>query len=401
MYFPDYNPTLHDPYLYGSGNTGYPIALNPDCLLYDARDSYRAISRRFRDWDRGNGSEGSPTVPPGTPVSLFPNYYNNNEPLYTKISNETIGCSTHFTVFFCRTSSSNLSGYNVTPQFAQETIYETGLSLGIASVSYWNDDFSGFNTTTDFQLPFNYISTVQPGGITFSFYKSSEGQTYYQVLNRDHGLMKKNNFNGSNGLTGEFLSSIHPFALFDIDILKELYSYQNGYRRTKSSNSFPTNSFRIPVENVYFWGGNDTIAPVDFVDILVKSFITDVENFYNKFPLIVSLTGYIKNSILWPGDSSGLFLYKKNNKLYSIGHAYTTLSTTENDENYRGAQGPIHSGVFLPNLAYFLQTIDAPVNHFFSNKTSKRIATKTQFKQVTELLNNTNKLVEEKISELN
>jgi len=406
MYFSEYNPTLHDPYIYGAGNTGHPIALNPNCLLYDARESYRAISRRYRDWDRGNGAEGSPIVPPGTPISLYPNYYNNNEPIYTKLSEEILGCSTHFTVFFCRTPAINILPYQViTDIIKQDTIYETEIPLGIASVSFWNNDFTGFVTTTDFQLPYNWLTTQQPGGITFSYYREENGQTYYKILNNDHGVMKKNNFNGSNGLTGEFLKSIHPFSLFSFDTLKELYSTQ--YVEKKPSSSLYFYFLKIPVENVYFWGGNDTIVPVDFIRVTPPSIMAfslySNFNYNDDLPLITQISAHVKNARFWPGDSSGLILYKKENKLYSLGNATTASHVVDEKtgENYGVVSGPAHNSSFLPNLKYFLQDINISLNYFFSNKTSKRIATKIQFKKITQLLNNTNNLLEQKKSELN
>ena len=73
MYFPSYNPTIHDLYLYGPSNTGNPIGLNPNCLLYDARESYKSIGVRPRSFTVQIPSLIGPTA--GTPLSQYANYY--------------------------------------------------------------------------------------------------------------------------------------------------------------------------------------------------------------------------------------------------------------------------------------------------------------------------------------
>jgi hypothetical protein len=103
----------------------------------------------------------------------------------------------------------------------------------------------------------------------------------------------------------------------------------------------------VPVNNVYIWGGNDTIAPVEFMSFVISSLkttTTSLEINSGSWPLIQSVSFTVADSQFWPGDSSGLALYLKDGKLYAI---MTALSTITN-----GISGPVLCGGQLPSFYY-------------------------------------------------
>jgi hypothetical protein len=396
MYFPAYNPTYHDVYLYGNGNTGFPIALNPNCLLYGASGSYRAISLRYRDWIRNEAS--APPVPPSAGITSYPNYYNNNYPLYYKINNRTLGCSVHFTWFFEFGRTGNPDILSLAPPIAANAFIGAvteSLSgyTGIGFARYYNNNFSSFDDYYDFEHSFNY-KTTWPGGLTSQGYSSAKGNTYYSITPPDHGIINKRNFSGTNGITGPYLQVIHPLSILDYDTLKNILNYRN---LEISEDGYYDNSIAItvPVNNVYIWGGNDTIAPAEFMSFIISSLkttTTSLEINSGSWPLIKSVDFTVSGSQFWPGDSSGLALYLRDGKLYAI---MTALSTITN-----GISGPVLCGGQLPSFYYMTQTRGVCANYFFSNDNSIKVATTNYFTKLIDELNNSKNILNNKVQEI-
>jgi len=388
MYFSAYDPLYHDVYLYGNGNTGYPIALNPNCIIYGASGSYRSISARYRDWDVQNPST---PIPPGSGVTSYPNYYNNNEPLYYKINESTLGCSVHFTWFFEYGRTGNPDALDVNPLngFSPFRFTETLTGYtGIGFSRFYNNNFSSFNDYYDFEHCFNHTLTW-PGGITCQYYSVLQSNTYYQFLNIDHGIINKRNSTGINGITGPYLKSIHPISLLNQEQIKQITNYTSG------ANPYYSNgiSVEFEVDNVYFWGGNDTVAPVESISFSISSLKLPNESLSvsGAIPLVDTVTVKVQGSNFWPGDSSGLALFMKDGELYVIMTALTTAADT--------ISGPATCGGQFPLFYYFTQVRGVCSNHYFSNNDSIKIATTSYFTKLINELNDSKNLLNNVVQE--
>jgi hypothetical protein len=391
MYIPNYDPTYNDVYLYGAGNTGLPIALNPNCIIYGASGSYRAISTRYRDWEVQNPSI---PIPPGAGITSYPNYYNNNEPLYFKINESTLGCAVHFTWFFEYGRTDNPDILEVSPPIPDViTLSKITESLsgytGIGGAGFFNNNFSSFDNYYGFEHCFNHLNYL-PGGLTFQYYSAAKSNTYYQICNSDLGLINKRDFSGLNGITGPYLKTIHPMSILDPDILKNLDNYRTsgiGYL----SNGV---AFEVPVENVYFWGGNDTVAPVETMYFSISSLSlpsTNLNKVSSAWPLTSDVTLKVNGSNFWSGDSSGLGLFLKNGELYGIMTAYSTGTNAIN--------GPALCGSQLPTFYYMTQIRGVCSNYYFSNKDSIKVATTNYFTKLINELNNSKTLLNNVVQE--
>jgi hypothetical protein len=384
MYFAAYNPTLHDPYLYSSGNTGFPIGLNPNCLLYDARESYKAISIRYRDFDRPSLAY---PLPPGTDITLYPNYYNNNEPLYFKITDEFLSCSTHFTYFFHWDYPNNYfctNPYKINPlQFCNSDSipnaggFREGGQTGINSVKFWNSGFTGFNDISGIEHMYDYVTESSDVGLSFGIYDINQGATFYRITCVDHALMKKKNYSSSNNFGTGKLNVIHPLSVLSEEQIKNI----NDYKLSS------TDAYRVPVTDVFYWGGNDTIAPVDYISFSIPKILKST-NLNDFLPSLKSISVEIISADIWGGDSSGLMLYKKNNKLYTLGHGLFAGTSTINGNIYGSATGPVHAGTFYPSMKYFIDIIGLTAGFYLSNNTSKKIARTWHFDNIKTGLEN-------------
>jgi hypothetical protein len=396
MYFPTYDPTYHDVYLYGDGNTGFPIALNPNCLLYGASGSYRAIGLRYRDWDI---QVSAIPIPPSAGITSYPNYYNNNYPIYYKINDKTLGCSIHFTWYFEfeRGGNPDLLFPQILPPIPPigTTVTKVTESLtgytGIGFARYYNNNFSSFDDYYDFEHSFNYLNTW-PGGLTLQEYVEIRGNTYFAIAQNDHGLINKINSSGANGITGPYLQVMHPLSILDKETIKNILNY------TSSSYGYYTSpiTITVPVNDVYIWGGNDTIAPAESMSFSIASLKTTTDvNLQSSvnigWPLITAIEFKVADSEFWQGDSSGLALYLKDGKLYGLMTAYSTGTNSLN--------GPILCGGQLPNFYYMTQTRGVCSNYFFSNNDSIKVATTNYFTKLIDELNNSKNILNNKVQE--
>ena len=112
MYYAEYNPTLHDIYLYDASNTGYPIAINPNSLIAGASADFASVQIRQRRLSVADGAIEIKSPPPGTSITYYPNYYNTNIPLNIIISDKIIGTNVHYSANIPSDSFSPAAGIN-------------------------------------------------------------------------------------------------------------------------------------------------------------------------------------------------------------------------------------------------------------------------------------------------
>lgn len=378
MYFPNYDPTLHDVYLYGPSNTGLPIGLNPNCILYDCRNCYSAISLRSRAF-----SVEIKPVPPGTPTSMLPNYYNIGLPLLKSKSERTVTVAIHF---MANKPSDVLGGGS-----AQLTKY-TGFSgpNPITSISFWKPDFSGFTSYGPWTSSYNCVpleDAPETVGLQIPTYFSGSpevpgfgsGETFYQISSADYGFMDL--LNANQEMVQTPLQNIHPYSI--------LTDYQKNnlsdYLVPTTNNNTSILTYFVPVTDVYIWDGNDKIVPVDYIEFYFNkngpaSIQDSVQN------SLTQVAAYVAGSTIAVGDSSSAFLYKSGNTFYEFGQGLGIYSRTYNGITYGGIVGPVTSGSFYPSYE-FLKNKNLNENHYrISNTNDVILATNGIFTNVNNLL---------------
>lgn len=375
MYFKTYNPTIHDVYLYGPGNSGYPTSLNPNCLIYGASGSYNAISLRERQWGV-TGSCGGP--PPGASAGAYPNYYNIGYPLFWWVSETMLGACTHYSSDKpCDTKTSIILGINTS-----YLVKETGLTAsygryywdnGHTTRTYYNN-FRGIYNCVDYQ-PYSKVERYFQGwsGACASCEAQapgfSTGNTWYQIATTDYSFSRLPSFASPNKFGSKPLKSIAPWLILTENQIKGITSYLVS---SNDQNEFSLGNmvYEFPVSDVYFWGGNDTIQPVSKLrlgyrtkDVLSTSDWKSQQTIYKRGPYVQMIFDSGNETQLWEGDSSGLLLYQKGNELFSI---FSLLSTS--------GLGELHASTVLPQRDYLRTQTDIKFNHFFSNRGNTRPA---------------------------
>lgn len=379
MYFPDYNPTLHDVYLYGPSNTGTPTGLNPNCILYDCRNCYSAISIRNRAF-----TVLVEPVPPGTPTSMLANYYNAGAPLLVSKSDRVISVAMHY---MANRPSDSQGTASVLAKY-------TGLTgpFPITSVSFWKNDFSGLTSygpwtscyncvpindapgSTGFQIPVYFTGSPEVPGF-------AAGATFYQICARDYGFMDL--IPGNQQMSQTPMQHIHPYAMLTESQKDNLKDFISSYNVLSST----AIDYVIPVTDVYIWDGNDKIIPAQYIQF---SYYT--KNLGSGEPGVVNISSL---NFVWVfvaggkgavGDSSSQFLYKAGNTFYCFGQALSTAQSVINGITHGALIGPTTAGSFYPTYQY-LENKNMNENHYrFSNNTGVTLATNTIFQNVNSLL---------------
>jgi hypothetical protein len=393
MYFKNYDPTLHDVYLYGAGNTGYPVGLNPNCLIYGASASYQSISLRYRDWTV-LGNCGAP--PPGTSLGLYPNYYNIGYALFWWVSDTMLGACTHF---------SPDKPCDTTATFP--LVKETGLTASYGRY-YWDAGFSSKTYYDNFRGVYNCV-IYEPDVDIPRYFQGwsggcgacesqapgySLGATYYQITTTDHSFSRLPSVSSPNIFNGKKLRAISPLGVLTQAQIAGLTQYLVS---ANSTDEFDLGNilYEFPVNDVYFWGGNDTIQPVSKLrlgyrqlDILPNSLWPSPSYVYKRGPFVKMIFDEAEEAQLWEGDSSGLLLYMKNGELFSLMSLLTTAGV-----------GDLHSSTVLPNMQYMLSQTDIKSTYFYSNRGTGTAANKAGFTaaylaMVNALVNAQNKYAE-------
>ena len=341
MYYPDYNPSLHDIFLYGPGNSGYPIAINSNSLIAGASADFASVMPRIRRFQ----TEIKP-LPLGATEEVYPNYYNADTPLHVVISEKIIASNIHYTANKPSDSTLNYAKYTGTT-----TAYPTLTS------SFWKPDLSGFTSYGPFSGYYNCLpSSLLPSGYSFAnsvhFSGSPEipgfatGATQYLICNPD--LSFSNLLNSNQNIAAEPIKIISPHELITDQQLENI----NNYLITEYLENTFTYAYSFPVENVYYWDGNDKCIPVEYLKFSFNYSTNFDPNYVFPENLFFSpfLNGYFKAfSLLGVGDSSGQLIYLQNNKLYFLGAGYLAQA---NVDYVKGAN--------LNNLFFPLESIGTP-----------------------------------------
>jgi hypothetical protein len=376
MYFPNYDPSLHDVYLYDPSNTGLPIGLNPNCILYDCRNCYSSISIRSRAFN----IQIKP-VPPGTPTSLLPNYYNANSPLFKSKSEKIITVALHY---MANKPSDNKSG----GQLAKYTGFSG--PNPITSVSFWKPDFSGFTSYGPWTSSYNCVpleDAPETVGLQIPIYFSGSpevpgfglGATFYKIASTDYGFMEL--LDENQEMVQTKFQNIHPYSL--------LTDYQKNnlsdYVIPSANNNTSIITYFVPVTDVYVWDGNDKIVPVDYIEFFFdKTLPSSLQDAVEKS--LTYVIAYVAGATIAVGDSSSPFIYKSGNTFYEFGQGYGTNSKTYNGITYGGIGGPVTSGSFYPSYE-FLKNKNLNENHYrISNTNDVILATNGIFTNVNNLL---------------
>lgn len=348
MYYSGYDPTIHDVYLYGPGNTGYPTGLNPNSLIYGASGDFRSILPRQRQFT----GTGPIPIPPGTGVTSLPNYYNiKDSPLLVIIGDKTVSGNIHYMA----NKSSDSFAYTTYAKYTGTTS-----AYPISLLGFWNNNLSGFSYYGPWTGIYNCVPSNQITGATAYararyFSGSPEipafaaGATFYEILNPDHGFMD---------LLGSGTTMAQPIAkkISPSTLIQELI--ERGMTADYTKLTSPNFSVTIPTLDCYIWDGNDKVIPVSGINITYAFNSTT----YETRPL--SFTAYFSNAGAtytgWVGDSSSQLLYLKNNSLHFVG-AVLSLSTVNNNFAF---SGPVYCGDVLP-LYNFLGSRLVDRNHYW------------------------------------
>ena len=348
MYYSGYDPTIHDVYLYGPGNTGYPIGLNPNSLIYGASGDFRSILPRQRQFT----GTGPIPIPPGTGVTSLPNYYNiKDSPLLVITGDKTVSGNNHYMA----NKSSDSFAYSGYAKYTGTTSAYPILSLG-----FWNNNLSGFSYYGPWTGIYNCVPSNQITGATAYararyFSGSPEipafaaGATFYEILNPDHGFMD---------LLGPGTTMAQPIAkkISPSTLIQELI--ERGMTADYKKLTSPNFSVTIPTLDCYIWDGNDKVIPVSGINITYAFNSTTYETQPFFFAAYFSNAGATYTG--WVGDSSSQLLYLKNNSLHFVG-SVLSLSTVNNNFAF---SGPVYCGDVLP-LYNFLGSRLVDRNHYW------------------------------------
>ena len=369
MFISDYDPDYHDLYLYDNTNTGYPRGYNPNNPLYSCRESLTPLSVRSRTWNNYYKNPDYPDGPPlGTPISDYPNYYNNGQPLIWLISDRNFGGSIHYVGHFPSDTIPNGSyRYSKKTTLNNNTTYYLWSDYNFSGLSAYGPFYSIYNCvngnvarTTNIQSRYFAGSPEIPGYET--------GNTYYQVLADDYGIMEQ--------VTPK-ISKIEPIKCISPLSLAEILNLE------------PTNlgsSLKYTIsDNCYFIDGQDRI-----VEIYITIYV-DTTNY-----LDYSIEGSFKNTSykIFPGDSSGLYLYKSGNTIYAIGHAVSYGAFSY------GVNGNAHASKIYPVNQYFLNNNLLSAKYVYSGSTETEGATAAGINNLSASLQSLLLDMNDKISEL-
>ena len=379
MYYKYYDPTIHDIYLYGPGNVGMPIGLNPTSLIYGASADFASLIPRSRNFVQP--AESVP-IPPEAGVTSFPNYYNNGSPQYIIGGDKTLIGNIHY--------SANIPS----DSFEENTLSKyTGLTSAYPelSVMAWNNNLSGFCSYGPFTSMYNTLPLNQITGMTAYarpryFQGSPEipgfaaGSTQYQILTEDCGFFD---------LIGNGPTFSQPIAkkISPSTLIQELVEQGMTAEYVTPTPYFLRVS--IPTINVFMWDGNDKIIPVS----KLKFSYQIEQGLYRFLPMEYEVffeTPLNETAVysIFLGDSSSQILYMKNNSLYFLGGLYAGTA------NYPSAiiygLGMIYCGDNLP-LYNFLQNRLIDKNHYtYPFHQGLTLATQSDFNNLQTDLNNLN-----------
>lgn len=387
MYYVDYDPSLHDVYLYGPGNTGYPIGVNPNSLIAGASADFRTILPRFRNFT----GTGPVSIPPGTTAAYLPNYYNvANSPLMIVLGDSTIASTVHYLANKpSDTNFDNLAKYTGTT-----TAYP------ITSLSFWNSSFSGLCAYGPWTGIYNCVPVNQITGATSYAYAKyfpgspeipgfATGATFYQILSNDYGFM---DLLGSGPTLSQPIAKIISIGALANDVALQGNTVE--YRTVAGDQSIVYLFVQTP--DLYLWDGCDKIIPIPelYVRYMHQPDNTPVasQELFVVFSgtAVPAETAYAGNTYAaWVGDSSSQVIYKKNNSLYFVG-TITALGSSSFilGSGYFYLTGPLYAADVYP-LYNFLGSREIDRNHYwYPLNQGLTLATQIDFTRIESALNN-------------
>lgn len=384
MHFPEYDPNLHDLYLYGIGNTGYPIGLNPNCIIYDAKESYKWMNTIYRDFINASGSV---PIPPNLSLAYKPNYYNQESARSYWVGPNFLMSASH--MFLSRPCID-------IQNFEQEVWFETGLTFAKDEnqFTFWKDDteFSGFTSYGNLDYIYELVQNPIPIGNSYSFNLTvcpngitgiPIGTTFYRATSRrDIGIFKVHGPPISETRNGPYMRTVSPYSLLSDSQKQNIknYVYRYGSSLYETTNLSNLILLEIENDNLYLMGSNQQVKKIEKLIIAIAAF-------YNNDPPNGLGINFSPNITLWGGDSSGLICYKKNNELFGIGlnsggGAFPGFFAMLNNERY-------------PSMKYLLEHTDIPITYYYSNTDEKTLATKSQFNLLDNKLSDLKQKIEQ------
>jgi|694.fasta_scaffold85062_5 hypothetical protein len=398
MYYKNYDPNIHDVYLYGPGNIGYPIGINPTSLIAGASADFASISPRYRAFT----GTGPIPIPPGTGVTGLPNYYNiKDNPLYLVFGDKTLSSNIHYIINKASDSFTTLAKYTGTT-----TAYPA------LSVALWNKNLSGFCYFGPFTGFYNCVPLNQISGNTsymppIYFQGSPEipgfglGATFYQVLPNDNGIMDLMGAGLGITMNQPVAKKIHPSVY-----IKEIIDQGITPTITPVSNNPSAFTVRVPGINLYIWDGNDKIIPISAFEVGYSYQTINNFNYMSPFAFYAVFPNNNLNNLdyaIWVGDSSSQIIYKKNNSLFFLGSVYGLLTLPiiqENLEELLGV-GSLYCTEAMP-LYTFLKNSFIDKNHFwYPLNQGFTLSTQIDFDRIETDINNLNSSVNFKYQEWN
>jgi len=401
MYYKNYDPNIHDIYLYGPGNIGYPIGINPTSLIAGASADFASVSPRYRAFT----GTGPIPIPPGTGVTGLPNYYNiKDDPLYLVFGDKTLGSNIHYIVN--KPSDCFFPKYLVFSKYTGTTTSYPALSLAL-----WNKNLSGFCYFGPFTGFYNCVPLNQISGNTAymppHYFEGSpeisgfeSGATFYEALPADIGIMDLVG-------TGLGITMHQPVAK---KIHASVYIKEVMDQGITPTISFPSlNEFfvvTVPGINLYIWDGNDKIIPITRFAVAYSYQNSNNYKYMDPYTFNAVFLNNDLNNLdyaIWVGDSSSQIIYKKNNSLFFLGSVYGVSQVPISGENAEEvlAVGSLYCAESVP-LYTFLKNTFMDKNHYsYPLNQGLTLSTQIDFDRIQTYINNLNSSVNFKYQEWN
>ncbi len=430
-------------YLYGGvSGMGAPTGINPNCILYNARESYKfqnIIERTYYgDFDEAAGQPGGLAgIPPGLTPGLFPNYYQSHGvktywigPYHvctaTHIQDITItGNDTTCVNTFGPSYSGNQIQFQIDKLFANYASTQGSVELPVAGwLSFW-DTNSSFSETIDYSLyagrPYEFVETPYEHSTEKQVYSGVNtsncpvlsdsfieetlvpGTTFYRVTNRwDFGLIKFYENPGQAPLQPRDPPYMRTLSLYSCLNKEERKNIKNYIVRNLPNDMTTVANFTLETQrkpktrfNDYFISLNKLIVPVKQND--TYCFIGANQTVF-KIPkngyVYYSSTLVAKNPLTYTSflplgiDIKG--------RAATVGGDSSGLLCRVIDNEIFGLgmlTGGGISNTSLNNEVYplmqYLIDQEIPITYYYSNTDEKQVATKKQFDVLQEKLTST------------
>jgi hypothetical protein len=403
MHYSNYDRNIHDIYLYGAGNSGYPIGINSNSLIAGASADFPSLQRRQRLFNipiRGI-FEDPITIPPGATEGVYPNYYNSNIPMSVVISEKIVMLPSHYTA----NKPSDSGPYGVIGNPGYYTKYTgTTTAYPLTNLDLWNQTLNGICSYGPFSGFYNFLpSSLLPSGYSFSvpFYFTGSpeipgfenGNTFYMILNWDASFA--NLLEVSQNINLDPIKIISIYEVLTDEQKENLQNYVVSFFDLSTGDELI--NYVVPVNDVYMWDGSDKILPVEKIKFAFL-FKNNSELTGGNFQIQTFADALFDELCGWAtGDSSSQILCLRNNKLYFIGSVYEAGGTRDWTQTERADRGvpfkvyfrfALYQNAIFPNLQG-LQNLPLDRNHYSTTlNTGLTLATEIDFTRVKSKMDN-------------